>query len=97
MITDTNQAYFAKMSSCGVQEEANEIPLYQFFKMNRWGRLTSLHPGITLQVNNYWCKCAQKKAGPFLTLPCEDVFELYGTLNSDHPYGNVKRACVVFT
>jgi hypothetical protein len=32
MITDTNQAYFAKMSSCGVQEEANEIPFTNFSK-----------------------------------------------------------------
>jgi hypothetical protein len=66
MITDSNQACLAKMVGRRVQEEANEISLCQFFKMRGWGELkgtpTSLHPGITLQVNNYWCKCAQKKS-----------------------------------
>jgi hypothetical protein len=39
------------------QEEANEISLYQFFKMNRWGGLTStpttLQYRLTFNADNY--------------------------------------------
>jgi hypothetical protein len=64
MITDSNQACLAKMTGRRVQEEANEISLYQFFKMNRWGGLTSapnLQPRESPEVNDYWLKCAQLK------------------------------------
>jgi len=37
MITDSNQTLFAEMATRGFQEEANEISLYQFFKMSRRG------------------------------------------------------------
>jgi len=39
--TDRNQACFAKMAGCGVQEETNEISLYQFFRMSRRGKLST--------------------------------------------------------
>jgi hypothetical protein len=37
LITDSNHACFPKIATCGFQEEANEISLYQFFKMSRRG------------------------------------------------------------
>jgi hypothetical protein len=41
MITDSNQACLAKMTGRRLQEEANEISLFQFSKMSRWGEITS--------------------------------------------------------
>jgi hypothetical protein len=39
----------------------------------------------------------KKKAEPSLTLPCEVILGLHGTLNSDHFYGNFKTAHEGFT
>jgi len=53
MFTDTNQSYFAKMSSCGVQEELiNSIYLPKYFRKGEGERKAEQTKGRKRQFNS---------------------------------------------
>ena len=55
MIANWNQARFAKMHDCGFQEWTNEIFLYRFSKMSRWGEITSTYlSSIACWSGRWW-------------------------------------------
>jgi hypothetical protein len=47
------------------QKGTNEISLYQFFKMSRWGKITStptnVHPSVILKSEDYGLKASIMK------------------------------------